>query len=215
MYDSAAEFNQKLSSCVVFKANRPVWIAEASGQGKKILLTFKDLRDQKMSQDLAFSDDWDFRTLGSRLGYSNLDLGPESYQEALYLTRIAVRMCSNTQGLSQRNIKIPLFKGSSKLGLPRDGISWNSLHQSKAFLDTLERKYPSVEEVAKNMTKNKRLCSMAFDPKFAVSRPDVGPFYLDYRGKNIGYSEDFSKWKIAPEYDHLHETLEHIQLKIT
>lgn len=214
MYDTKEEFNQKLSGCVVLYKDKPVHIIEASGGQKKIGLHFKDLRLNKIDMAPADEKDWDFRTLGSRLGYTNVDLGKDSYQESLYLTRVAVRQCSNTQGLSYRNVKIPQLRGSVRLGLLRGPLGWGSLMDKPFFLDTLERKYPSLSAVSYNMRKNSRLCSQAFDPKFAVSRPDVGPFYLDYRGKNIGYSEDFDKWKVSKDFRHLYETLEHIHLKI-
>lgn len=213
MYKTKAEFDQKLSSCVVFFKKSPVLIIEAVGPDSDLKLKYKDLKTGRV-EETPIGVGWDFRTMGSRLGYTNVDLGPGSYQQSLYLTRVAVRNCSSTQGLSSRNVRIPMFKPSERLGYGVNKIGWGQMTESKFFYDTLERSYPSLQTVSNEMQKNEHLVSKAFDPKFAINRPDVGPFYLEYRGKNIGYSEDLEQFKVGKEFEHLYESLEHIKLKI-
>lgn len=216
MYDTREEFNQKLVGCVVMYGNTPVYLSDTSGKNgrDKIVLHFTNLKDKTQGQAIASDPAWDFRSLGSRLGYANLNLGDGSYQQALFLSRIALRQSQKCQGLSRHNVRYSPLKGSARLNLPSTKLSFEQLQEMKGFLDTLERKYPTLTDVAGDMTKNPFLYSKAFNSRFAVNRPDVGPFYMEYRGKNIGYSEDFYRWKISPEFDHLKENLEHIQVNI-
>jgi len=214
MYDTAEEFNQKLSGCVVLLGGVPVTIHDARGTKNKINIRYTNLRTGVEGEISAFDSGWDFRSLGSRLGYTNVDYGKGSYQEAIYLTRMAVRQSAATQGLSHRNVKVPILKGCPRLGIRETKVGWQQITSAKWLLDTLERKYPTFSEVTAEFSKNPELVSKAFNPKFAVNRPDVGPFFLEYRSKNIGYSDDFSRWKIAPEFEHLNETLEHINVRV-
>lgn len=216
MYDTKEEFNQKLAGCIVLLNGTPVQISEASGSSKtKITLGYMDLRAKKNDVLSAWESGWDFRSLGSRLGYTNCDYGEGSYRQALYLTRMAVRQASRTQGLSSHNVKYEGFKEDLHRNLPYYKPGFNNLIQGEWFLDTLERKYPSLDEVKTLFSKDKTVTSKAFHPKFALSKPSVGPFYLAYRGKDIGYSDDLSRWKIGEDYDHLVETLEYIGMKVS
>jgi hypothetical protein len=215
MYETKEEFNQKLAGCIVLLNNTPVHILEAAGGTKaKITLTCQNLRAKTTDVVSASDPGWDFRSLGSRLGYTNVDFGEGSYRQAMYVTRMAIRQASRTQGLSQHNVKYDGLKADPNRNLQWYKPSWGQLYSQEYFLDTLERKYPSINDLRKVFEKDKTVTSKAFDPKFAISKPLIGPFYLEYRGKDIGYSDDMFRWKIGDCYDYLRETLEHINIEV-
>lgn len=213
MYDTKEEANQKLGQTVVLFHGQPCYIIEAVGKGSKLSLRYNLMRPKEERSNLIQEDGWEFRNLGQRLGYVNVNLGEKSYKEALYTTRVAVRAAHNTQGLSSKNLRYGSLKGSSRLGLSGYSLGWNSLYQSGYFCDTLEDKYPTFLEVKDSFSTDNYLSSKAFHRSFAVRRHDVGPYYLEYKGKDIGYTDDFFRWKIADNYKYLEESLDHIEFK--
>lgn len=77
-------------------------------------------------------------------------------------------------------------------------------------MDALEDKYPTFTDIKSQFSSDNYLTSKAFNKHFAIRRHDVGPYYLEYKGKDIGYTQDFDKWKIAEDYKYLAESLEHL-----
>lgn len=215
MYDTRDEANQKLSSTVVLYKNLPVFIREVGGSnGPKLTLHFKYIRTGNLEEAYILDKNWEFRNLGPRVGYLNVDMGNGSYKEASYVTRMGVRASHNTQGLSQKNLKFVPLKGSKRLNLGPSGLVFTSVVNTAFFADMLEQKYPDVKAISNEFVKNPWLISKAFDRQFAIRQDDVGPFYLQYRGKDIGHTDDFSRWKIAPQYNYLQEQMEYINLKV-
>ncbi len=212
MYDTQEEAIQKLSSCVVLFNDAPTLIQTAKGSGTKLKIYHNLLRTGEDRADYIMDKGFDFRSLGTRLGYTNYESA--SYKEALYLTRAHVRKSHSTQGLSQHNVRVPTLRGSEILGLPKQNITWSHIYNRPYTLDTLERKYPTVKEVESRMAKDQIVTSLAFNKQFAVRRTKVGPFYLEYRGKDIGYTDDFFRWKIGQDFSYLDETFEMLQLKV-
>lgn len=217
MYDTREEFQQKLQSCVVLYKGKPSLIRDVfPGVSKKdIILQHKLLRDSKVLDTDARDKSWDFRTLGSRLGYVNVDYGEGSYRQALYTMRQAVRQSSATQGLSQRNVEYPSLKPQPKVGLPNDyKVSWGDLYPRDWFLDTLERRYPTYQNTIEKI-KSETVHSWAWHPRWCIYRPDVGPFYLLYKGSKVAYGDDPGyRWRLSPEFDHLRESLEDLRVKV-
>lgn len=74
--------------------------------------------------------------------------------------------------------------------------------------------YPNLQDIGVLFTKNNNVTSKAFTREFAVRKSDVGPMYLQYKGRDIGHSDDLYRWKIADQFKHLRETLDHINLKV-
>lgn len=218
MYDNRDEANQKLSNTIVLYKDNPVLIRESGGQsgakGSKLTLLFKYIRDGKTDEAPILDKGWEFRNLGPRVGYLNVDLGNGSYKESLYVTRMGVRASHNTQGLSHKNLKIPNLRGSKRLGLGPSPLNFNSVSMTPFFADMLEQKYPSVKDISTQFSKHSWLISRAFDRQFAIRRDDIGPFYLQYRGKDVAHSSDFEKWKVGDQYKYLQEQMEHINLKV-
>lgn len=215
MYETKDEFNQKLLQCVVLFNSNPVIIQEASGKTKEeIKLNYYNLKSKKGDVALASESGWDFKSLGSRLGYTNVDFGEDNYRQALYLRRMAVRQASSTQGLSQRNVKYDQLRADPVLNLGAYKLSWSQVTNGDFFINTLERKFPSLRDLRDFFRKTSGFTSRAFNERFAVSKANIGPFYLEYRGDNIGYSDDLDRFKIGDEYAYLVESLEHIGVRI-
>lgn len=215
MYETHEEANQKLKATVVLFKKDPVYILEAGGGKKHVTLTFSYLEDQTKQEKKEINETgWNFRDLGSHLGYANFEGGIKRHNEALFLTRMPVRQCSSTQGISQKNLNVPNFRGSHKLGLSPQGLSWNHVYLSKPFLRMLRDDYPDLRTISSQFSKDAWLTSKAFSREFAVRKDDVGPFYLQYKGKDIGYSDDLYRFKISPQFDYLRETMDHINLKV-
>lgn len=214
MYDTREEANQKLSSTIVLFKKAPVFVREAGGNnGNKLTLLFKYLRSGGVDEASILDKGWEFRNLGPCVGYMNVDLGQGSYKEATYVTRCGIRASHNTQGLSQKNLKFSTLKGSKKLNLGPAVLSFNMVSNTGFFADMMEQKYPELKNVSSQFEKSSWLISKAFTRQFAVRRDDIGPFYLQYRGKDVGHSDDLFRWKIAPQYRYLEEQLEYENLK--
>ena len=218
MFDTREEANQKLSSTVVLFKNAPVFIREANGsngsKGSKLTLLFKYLRSGKLDEAPILDKGWEFRNLGPRIGYLNYDQGNGGLREASYVTRMGVRTSHNTQGLSQKNLKFTPLKGSKKLGLAGTALSFNSVNGSECFTNMLEQSYPTLKDIASEFSKSPWLISRAFDRQFAIRRDDVGPYYIQYRGKDIGHTTDLERFKIAEQYKYLQEQMEFNNLKV-
>jgi len=218
MYDTREEATQKLASSIILFNDSPVYIQEATGRGSKIHLKYVHLRSgNERSNDLN-EPGWNYRNLGDRLGYFNSDLtihGVGTYREACYSRRVAVRQSHSTQGLSHRNVRISDFRGSRKLALSRSGVGFQSVYNQPWFLDMLEKKYPSFSDVKSLFSSDKYTTSKAFSRQFAIYRPDDGPFSLEYRGYEIGKSDDLHRFKIHPDRNYLNETLEYLDIKVS
>jgi hypothetical protein len=218
MYDTREEANQKLGSTVVLYKEAPVLIRESGGvsgsKGSKLTLHFKYIRNGSLDEAPILDKGWEFRNLGPRVGYLNVDLGNGSYKEATYITRMGVRASHNTQGLSQKNLKIPNLGGSKRLALGPTVLTFQGVVSTPFFADMLEQKYPTMKDISTQFDKSPWLISKAFNRQFAIRRADIGPFYLQYRGKDIGHSDDLERWKIAEQYRYLDETMEYANLKI-
>lgn len=212
MFDTSEEANQKLSKTIVFFDKRPTYILEASGNKKDVTLYHVPLKGKDSLKHCIWDKAWDLRRIGSRVGYANADI--QTYKEAVFMTRMPVRQAHNTQGLSQRNINIPVLKGSSRLGLQPLSLQFQSVYNTGWFSDMLEDKYPGLENIGKMFSKDAWLRSVAFNREFAVRKGDVGPFYLEYKGKDIGYSDDIYRFKIADQFDYLCESLDNINVKV-
>jgi hypothetical protein len=214
VYDTREEAQQKLGSTVVLLDDTPVYVTDASDGGENLALHYIRLRSGKAGETRIRDKGWEFRNLGPHIGYANYSI-TGGHCEALYLSRMGVRASHNTQGISNKNLRIPPTKGSPKLGISGGNISFNSFYSKPEFLDMLEQKYPSFKDVSKHF-KSPNLISKAFNRQFAVKRPEnYGDFLLQYRGRDIGKSSDLEKFRLLPEYSYLQETLEFLDMKVS
>lgn len=217
MYDTKEEANQKLSNSIVLYDGKPVLIGEALGKGENLNLVFSDLRTGQLFQSPILDTKWEFRNLGERLGYYNVDNGVEGHKEACYVSRMAVRNTHSCQGLSSRNLSLTPLRGSSRLGLGKINVSYQYHYKTKGFLDMLEQIYPSYLDVTSEFSTDPWLISKAFHRQFAIrkgDRNDMVPWILEYKGKRVGYSKDLSSWNVSEDYDYIKESLEYLNLKV-
>lgn len=213
MYDTVEEANQKLRHTVVLYNKSSCFIQQATGS-KGLNLEFSTLRDGVILSKSINDKEFEFRNLGQKLGYANINLGNGSYNEALYLSRMPVRQSHSTQGISQKNLHIPSLRGSQKLSLSPYILSFQQVYTTTPFHDMMEDIFPGLDVIEKEMAKKNYVLSRAFDRQFCVRRDDVGPLYLQYRGRDIGHSDHFYRWKLASQFSYLNETLEHIHIKV-
>jgi len=214
LYDTKDEAHQKLTSCLCLFNGESAYIENVHGSGKKIQLDFFHIRQKIQNTENINHNGWEFRELGNRIGYMNIDMGHESYKEAAYTVRSAVRIAHNTQCLSFKNMRIKPLRGAPHLGVNGFKIDWQSVVRTDYAADMIEGKYPCMKDIKDQFLKEPYQVSMAFTREFAVYRPEIGPFYLEYKGKQIGYSDDADQWKIGSKYLYLTESLDHNGLKV-
>ena len=213
MYDTVDEAKQKLVNTVVIFDGTPTHIVDARQQDGEIILyhTVLKKKSQGYITNTISDERFDFRTIGSKLGYVNYENG--GYNESVFVERTPVRKAFATQGLSKVNTNISNLSGNKRKGLPSIKCSWDYLHKVSGFISTVERVFPSLQEITE-IFKEEDVVSRAFSPSFAVRRDEVGPFYLMYKGRDIGYTEDFERFKISNRFKYLEESLEEFNLKV-
>jgi hypothetical protein len=219
VYDTHEEATQKLGSTIVLFQGKPTYVIGGTGSKAKVSLKHYLVREDKEMSNPITDTNWEFRNLGSRLGYMNTrySMGKdnkEHYKEALFVSRVAVRASHATQGLSSRNLKYGQLKGSSTIGVPPQYIEWDTLRSLPSFCDTLEGIFPAFSDITKQFSTDALASSLAFHKNFAIRKHDIGPFYLEYKGKDVGYTEDFNRWKFAEQYKYLQETLDDLKIQL-
>lgn len=215
MYDTAEEATQKLVNSTVLFDGNPVQVVAARGGRKKIVLDFKVIplsleTDSSYSSELLTDSRWDFRSLGSKLGYVNIESSPfDGRAEALFCTRVPTRV--SRQGLDGRTAKVLQFPLSEH---PWD---WERiLYSGEALVKTLKRQFPTAKQATEMvLTDTNNIKSVAFGPKLMMIFDKVNPPNLVYRNEKIGYTEDGLTFKLAKHKQHLTEELSDMErLKI-
>lgn len=227
LFESVEDINQKLGSCVVFYKKEPLYIREAASISSSklgILGIMLPLGDNATVKVGIEDPDLDYRTISSSLGYTTVSLNSNSglrTNQSIFLTRMAVR--KSVQGLHKCNVNVPKFRDYSFPGQhPHDSASysWDFLIREKALADTLGNKYPSLKSAKESLGKsfdNKNLStlhSVAFNRNFAINKRPVGPYYLEYKGKDIAWSEDLARFSLDKSFAFLQETLEYNNIAI-
>lgn len=215
MYDTKEEAHQKLTSCLCLFKGEPAYIENVHGSAKNVKLEYYNTRQKITGLENIQDPGWEFRELGPRVGYMNVNMGDKSYKEAAYTVRSAVRIAHNTQCLSFKNMKIKPLRGAPHLNVHGGfQLDWLSVVKTDFAADMIEGKYPSLQDIRNQFLKDPYQTSMAFTREFAVFRDEVGPYYLEYKGRKIGYSEDMENWKVSEKNLYLAESLEHRNLKV-
>ncbi len=193
MYDTAEEAKQKLGDSVVLFDGRPVYIYSSDISGDRVRLIFVDLPLPKKSEyRFEFIDhpSWDFRSLGSKLGYVNyFDKNSEKW-DIVYLSRVPVR--TSRQGLDSKTVscRLPIWT--------ENGIDWSHLLYTEPFIDMFNNKRLSpTAAFQKLMSDPDEYNSISFSKKFALYYDQVNPPNLIYRNKKIGYTEDGLSVKLS------------------
>lgn len=210
MYTTVEEAKQKLQDTVVAHKNMPFYVLEARGKTDDVELCGFYCSDNRNVLAVNILDyDFDFRNLGERLGYCNLKCNGTN--EALYLMRRPVRR--SVQGLSQYNVYLPSF-----LSDPTSEGRWsfNDVYKTKGFQEAFTGEYPSLCDVSKLLSEDKSVFSVAFAREFCISKDTekVGPYYLKYKSRSIGYTEDLYRFKLSDKYKYLSNEIEKLEASI-
>lgn len=217
MYDSVEEVRQKLEGSVVLYDNHPIKIMGAGGRKGSFNLNVLFLPDyQGTAKEVISLDDpkFDCWSIGGRLGYVNYT--QDLYKQATYVKRIAVRNTHGTQGLTDRNVIIDRLKPYRRKRLGGLEIPfWDRMAACPGFVKTMKRVYPSFNRAVKALEDDDDIFSIAFNPHFAVRRTQYQDmFLLDYKGTEIGISNDLEKFRIQPEFKYLKDSLVELNLKV-
>lgn len=212
MFDTGKDAYQKLGHTVILLNETPIYVVACEdGPKSTVLIKYHQMPNPAASPEVLVckldEDHVDFRTLGSRLGYMNI-AAPKGDQQSVFVSRIAKRQ--SVQGINQSNLNFTYFidPGSgTKLE-----VSWLKVFKTEAFADMLKGKYPTRAKAAKAVMDDGDVTSMAFARWFAFKKKKVGPAYLEYKGKEIGWSSDLKKINLSKAYTHLQETLEYYDI---
>lgn len=207
MFDTAAEANQKLSGSLVLYNEDPVWCRDARDQSQgRVQISVVRARD---SVELGWVsiNDLDVKNLGERVGYFNMDY--QKYKVCSYGRRLPIRHVQSCQGLSNSNVRI-------------DNMPW-SVVRTVRFTDAMtmggyeaiSNKYPGLVAVKYQFGKNSDTnLGFAFDKNFAFEKGKAGLYNLMYKGRMIGWTEDFSCFRVEKNYRYLDEDFEKFKMKV-
>lgn len=220
MFETAEDVQQKLGSTVILKKGHPIYVKGVASGGstpkKDLMILYHELpldggRTSNWQECSVWDKELDWRGVSSLLGYCNLDYD-KVYHDAINLKRMPIR--KSVQGLSYQNTKVPRVRGMYDLGFEDRSVDFQRVVISKAcFVDMILGKYPTLYEAVEILRKNKTFVGVAFNKNFAVIQKTLGPFYLEYKGKEVAWADDpLHKWRLGNDFSHLKETLEYSQI---
>lgn len=200
MFDTVNEAVQKIQGTVVMKGSNPVQIIEIGGRDNRVTALYRPLDAQDMIQKPLSDKDWDVASLGKRLGYINLT--QNGIQTSAYSRRAHVRRSHQTQGLHNTNVFVDTVRGNERLGLVPHQYNFSTL-LNRYLRPTMKGEFPSLSALKYRMAKDNSIAEMAFDPYFSVFRDKGDLFKLNYKGHEIGWSEDLDTFRISKEWRYL------------
>lgn len=206
MYDTAEEARQKLEGTVVLYDNVPVYIVTATGNKNKVNLHYQLLPLESGAEKLTRSITdplWDFRTGGTKLGYTEAKNPSTGQIESVFLSRVPIR--HSRQGLDSKTIQIQQFDRDRLYN-----ISWSDIIQRGDGLNKTVKNIFSTPLIAfKNVTNNfKEYQSVPIHRKLSLMYDTISPPYLIYRNEKVGYTEDGTLFKLAKHKQYLSEELQ-------
>jgi hypothetical protein len=215
MFDNENDITQKLGNTVILVDGLPVYVRKGITKDGKLGMLVDLLprtEDKKDSNKFVALDyhGLDYRTINSRLGYCNVF--EKKSTQAVYLMRMAAR--KPHQGICSDNMSWPHLKENAKLGIHKAPLAWSSLVNNQSFVDMILERYPKLSKIGQMFAKRDTVQSVAFHRFFAVNRKAVGPFFLEYKGKDIAWAEDVSSFILCKDYAYLQETLEYNDIAI-
>lgn len=207
MYDTREEAQQKLANSTVLFEGKPVQILEATGSKNKVILRYHSIPYPQQGIDgptdsVHIADTrWDFKSLGTKLGYVNINKSPfDAKQEAVFATRIPTR--NSRQGLDQRTGRVSQYPS------PEHPWIWDHLLNHTGIVDCINNKYPTAAEAVNQLTADCDMVrSVAIGRKLMMIFDRVNPPNLVYRNNKVGYTEDGITFKLAPHKAFLKEEL--------
>lgn len=152
--DITKDIAQKMDNCLFRYKGQPVWVRHA-GSDQVALYNSMEPNGNNFAT-VAYNDkDLDFDSIP--LGYVNYS----PFKSVYYLKRIPVRKVR--QGINDHNVRM------SKLGSGMPG-SVNNILRSKAFVDMVNSRYPTLEDSLIKLRKMvKENHENSFEPMIAIS----------------------------------------------
>lgn len=191
MYETVNAARDRLSDTVIYNPRGEPFRAEAFTEdpngGLRVMGT--DLVVKRVAE-YALNE---CQFMQYNLGYMNTPSG------AVYVYRIPVR--KYRQGLHFENVNIGAY------------MNWRDTITKPYFIDMMMRKYPSLREAQDSLQANKECESVAFHPRMALSRDDLGLYFLLYKGKRIGWS-DTDEFRLPSDFSYLRESLNESGVKV-
>lgn len=214
MFDSGKDAFQKLGNTVILLNETPIYITGCEdGPKDSVVLKYYKLPIEGAGTPELLSTTLDekyvdFRSLGSRLGYIN-GVSPKGDKQAVFVSRMPKRL--SVQGINSNNLMFQHFMDftNNNKALSTD---FKSLYKTQGFSDMLKGAYPGRKQAAEKLLHDKSFTSLAFARWFAFVRKQVGPFYLEYKGKEVGWSSDLKTVNLSKAYTHLQETLDYYDI---
>ena len=198
MYDHAEEVQMRLVGTVVTYDGRPFYCNQVTGRAPNLsvvgtlmpgrVLFTAQLRDPLLR--------WD----NIRLGYVN-----RPADKAVYLYRVPARR--GQQGLSQQNVR-----SSDTVRNEPAAFNFERLWPTAGFTEMMTNAYPTVEAAINVFNEDRPV--VAFSRQFALERDDIGLYYLNYKGKRIGFTETGHDIRIAPAFKHLKDVCLENNIKV-
>lgn len=219
MFETAEDVNTKLGGSVCLYKGEPIYVLHNYGSPhdpKNLKIEYVPLPYKDSNTKLVCSvwdENLDYRSLSSRLGYLNATAYNNAYGEALYLSRTPIR--KSCQGLSKSNIIPVQFQEIPEQALGKSHHYFESYIKDNSFIDTLHGKYPTINQISREFIAHTTWRSRAFDRQFSISRSRVGPFYLNYRGREIAWTDDLYRFKLSKDFKYMEETLAHKSIPYT
>lgn len=208
MFSSIDDALQKAGNCVISYKNKPVIVSNCGCKNSETF-TFKFSLDFITREGSYIEVPWndkdiDFKYLGERIGYLNSKV--DGRPAAAYIARAPVR--KSILGLRYDNVIIQPVSIEPNSDFPSGSRKFKLDHLlDRNFVDMWDEIYPTFK-VIKNRLESPGILSIAFNRKFAINKKRVGPFFLEYRGRDIGWSDDIEKFTLDKNCRHLAETLE-------
>lgn len=200
MFDTVAEAIQKIQGTVVMKGTDPVQIIEIGGRDGRVNALYRPLDNQDMKTSPLADKDWDVASLGNRLGYINLR--HRGNDTSVYSRRAHIRRSHQTQGLHNTNVFVDAVKPNNRLGIIPYAYNFSTLVDNNLRL-TMKDEFPSLSSVRYKMGRDQTIAEMAFDKFLSVSRDKPDLFKLNYKGNEIGWSDDLDTFRVLKEWRYL------------
>ncbi len=213
MYDTGKDALQKLGNTIILLNETPIFVTSCEdGPKETVLIKYWQLPitvDKPEVLVCKLDEQYvDFRTLGARLGYMNTE-SPKGDKQAIFVSRTPKRQ--TVQGINGSNL---VFQSFIDLTNQNKSIvtQFKNLYKTQSFAEMLKGSYPSRKKAAEMLTTEKNITSVAFARWFAFVKKQVGPVYLEYKGKEVGWSSDLKKINLSKAYTHLQETLDYYDI---
>lgn len=212
MFDTVAEASQKLKNTVVMKDGLPIYVGDASGNDGAVKLEYKTLPTMSGWKNCSIGS-VDMRALGERLGYLNVNYS--GVRTALYSRRCPVRKSHSTQGLSNSNVAIDRIRKevATKAGTvsyyPKfiDTLTWG-------VDEALQGNYPGLSTIRYRMGRDESVMDMAFSRLLSVGRDKTNLWKLNYKGHEIGWTDDLEVFHVEDSWRYLDELFEENKMKV-